>query len=834
MSNTELSIEEQNRRQPATAASGLFSFADRLDYLLMFFASVGSCAHGAALPLFLVLFGKLIDSLASLSLHPHKLASEISKQALQLVYLGLLVMASAWIGVAFWMHTGERQTARLRVKYIQSVLQQDMTFFDTEAREENILYRISSDAILVQDAIGDKIGHCQRYLSQSFVGLVMGFSTVWQLTLLALAVLPLIVVAGGTYAIIMSSLSKKGEKAYAEAGKVAEEVISQIRTVYSYVAEGRATEEYSKSLETALKLGKKSGLAKGLGVGCTFGLLFCSWALLLWFAGILVIHRVTTGGKAFTTILNVIYSGFALGQAAPSLSSFAKGRAAASNIINMIENVPNVTKESDKGVVLPEVVGNIAFSEVSFSYPSRKHMIFEDLSLVISAGKTFAFVGESGSGKSTIISMIERFYEPTLGKILLDGHDIKDLQLKWLRNQMGLVSQEPALFSTTIASNILHGNEGAQMEEIVEAAKVANAHSFIQNLPGGYMTEVGERGTQLSGGQKQRIAIARAVLRNPKILLLDEATSALDAESEHHIQRAFERVMLNRTTIIVAHRLSTISNVDTIAVLKHGKIIESGTHVELISKGDDGEYAKMVNLQTSANSEKRSQNNLRQLMDSYELSAGFDQQETEVYYEKAESMAPGNQKSQEHGQRKLASTSPIWRAIRLNKPEWPFGFLGSVGAILAGMQAPLCALGITHVLTAFYSHNKHETKHEIKMISLIFIGAAIITVPIYTLQHYFYTLMGEKLTTRVRLLMFSAILKNEVGWFDLDEHSSGSLASTLAADATLVKSTVADRMSSIIQNISLTVTAFVIAFLLSWRLAAVVIATFPPHCFIYS
>ncbi|XP_038973821.1 ABC transporter B family member 13 [Phoenix dactylifera] len=692
----------------------------------------------------------------------------------------------------------------------------------------------------------------------------MGFSSVWQLTLLTLAIVPLVVIAGGTYTIIMSSLSRKGEAAYAEAGKVAEEVISHIHTVCSYVGEERAIEAYSRSLKTSLKFGKKSGLAKGLGLGCTYGLLFCSWALLLWYAGILVTHGVTNGGKAFTTILNVVFSGFALGQAAPNLSSFAKGQAAAKNILSIIAKVPEYSGTSENGLVLPEIAGQIEFRQVSFNYPSRKDMVFNDLSFSISASKTIAIVGQSGSGKSTIISIIERFYEPTSGKVLLDGHDIKNLQLKWLRNQMGLVSQEPALFSTSIAENIIYGRKEADMEDIEEAAKVANAHSFIQDLPDGYLTKVsaasetisaicleslyinkqlmlslslslppsllqfkvGMGGMQLSGGQKQRIAIARALLRNPKILLLDEATSALDAESECLVQHALEKVMFNRTTVIVAHRLSTISNADTIMVLKNGKIAECGTHMELISKGQNGEYAMLVGTQAPVNNKERHPDYSKDSAVSCGTSPNVP--ENELKYEKENSVIIRDQESQESCcPPRSASIPSIWTVFKLNKSEWSFAILGSVGATLAGVEGPLFALGITHVLTAFYSHDKIQIKHEIKMVSLIFIGAAIITVPVYLLQHYFYTLMGEKLTTRVRLLMFSAILDNEIGWFELDENSSGSLTSSLAVDATVLRSALAERMSTMVQNISLTVTAFIIAFLLSWRMALVVVATFP-------
>ncbi|XP_061363698.1 ABC transporter B family member 13-like isoform X2 [Gastrolobium bilobum] len=744
------------------------------------------------------------------------------QHALYLVYLGLVVFVSAWMGVAFWMQTGERQTARLRLKYLQAVLKKDINFFDNEARDANIIFHISSDAILVQDAIGDKTGHAMRYLSQFVVGYAIGFTSVWQLTLLTLAVVPLIAIAGGAYTIIMSTLSEKGEAAYAEAGKVAEEVISQVRTVYSFVGEEKAVSSYSKSLDNALKLGKKSGFAKGVGVGFTYGLLFCAWALLLWYASILVRHNKTNGGKAFTTIINAVFSGFALGQAAPNLGSIAKGRVAAANMMDMIASVSNNSKRLDNGTVLPHVAGKIEFCEVCFSYPSRSNMVFENLSFSVSAGKTVAVVGPSGSGKSTIVSIIQRFYDPTSGRILLDGYDLKNLQLKWLREQMGLVSQEPALFATTIATNILFGKYDANMDQIIQAAKAANAHSFIQGLPDGYHTQVGEGGTQLSGGQKQRIAIARAVLRNPKILLLDEATSALDAESELIVQQALETIMSNRTTIVVAHRLSTIRDVDTIVVLKNGQVVESGTHLELMSK--NGDYMNLVSLQASQNN-NTSSNSISRSGSS--KNSSFREPSENLNYEELKLNTRELQASDQGLPPNTASIPSILDLLKLNAPEWPYGILGSVGAIMAGMEAPLFALGITHMLTAFYSPNGSKIKQDVDRVALIFVGVAVVTVPIYLLQHYFYTLMGERLTARVRLSMFSAILNNEVAWFDLDENNTGKLTAMLAADATLVRSALADRLSTIVQNVALTVTAFVIAFTLSWKLASVVAACLP-------
>ncbi|KGN60047.1 ABC transporter B family member 13 isoform X1 [Cucumis sativus] len=821
--NPPTKMEEQEVKLSKMSFFGLFGAADGIDCLLMVFGSLGAFVHGASLPVFFVLFGRMIDSLGHLSKHPHRLSSRIVENALYLIYLGLIVLASAWIGVAFWMQTGERQTARLRMKYLNSILKKDINFFDTEAKDFNIMFHISSDMVLVQDAIGDKTGHAMRYFSQFIVGFAIGFTSVWKLTLLTLAIVPLVAIAGVAYTVIMSTLSQKGEAAYAQAGKTAEEVIAQIRTVYSYVGESKALEKYSESLQNALKLGKRSGFAKGFGVGFTYSLLFCAWALLLWYASILVLHHETNGGKAFTTIINVIFSGFALGQAMPNLAAIAKGRVAAANIFSMIDADYESSSRSNNGVALSSVAGKIEFSEVSFAYPSRPQLIFDKLSFSISAGRTVAVVGPSGSGKSTIVSMVQRFYEPSSGKILLDGHDLRTLELKWLRRQMGLVSQEPALFNTTIAANILFGQENATMDEIIAAAEVANAHSFIQELPDGYSTQVGERGIQLSGGQKQRIAIARAVLRNPKILLLDEATSALDSESELIVQQALVRIMLNRTTIIIAHRLSTIQEADTIFVLKNGQIVESGNHSELMSK--NGEYAALESLQLPG-----------QVNDSSIISPPGSSRHSS--FQEAFSSHNSILDSKSFRETKLQSAnkdlktlnySPpsIWELLKLNAREWPYAILGSIGAILAGIQAPLFALGITHVLSAFYSPHHSQIKEEVHHVAFMFVGVAIFTIPIYLLQHYFYTLMGERLTARVRLLLFSAILSNEVGWFDFDENNTGALTSILASNATLVRSALADRISTIVQNVALTVSAFVIAFIFSWRLAAVVVASLP-------
>lgn len=266
-----------------------------------------------------------------------------------------------------------------------------------------------------------------------------------------------------------------------------------------------------------------------------------------------------------------------IGQAGPCVSAFASGQAAAYKMFEVIKRKPKIDAYDLSGKILDALRGEIELRCVNFHYPSRPDVpIFKNLNLLISSGTTVALVGESGSGKSTVVSLIERFYDPNSGEVLVDGCDIKTLQLRWLRKQIGLVSQEPVLFGTSIKENIAYGKDDATDEEVYQAAALANAASFITNMPKGFNTQVGERGIQLSGGQKQRVAIARAILKNPRILLLDEATSALDAESEHIVQEALENVMVGRTTVVVAHRLTTIRNANLIAVIQRGVVVETG------------------------------------------------------------------------------------------------------------------------------------------------------------------------------------------------------------------------------------------------------------------
>ncbi|XP_073018950.1 ABC transporter B family member 19 [Primulina eburnea] len=827
--------ESEKKKEQSLPFYQLFSFADKYDYILMISGSLGAIIHGSSIPVFFLLFGEMVNGFGKNQMDLHKLTHEVSKYALYFVYLGLIVCISSYGEIACWMYTGERQVGALRKKYLEAVLKQDVGFFDTDARTGDIVFSVSTDTLLVQDAISEKVGNFVHYLSTFLAGLVVGFVCSWRLALLSVAVIPGIAFAGGLYAYTLTGLTSKSRESYASAGIIAEQSIAQVRTVYSYVGEAKALSSYSDLIQNTLKLGYKAGMAKGLGLGCTYGIACMSWALVFWYAGVFIRDGQTDGGKAFTAIFSAIVGGMSLGQSFSNLGAFSKGKAAGYKLMEIMRQKPSIVPDAADAKSLTDINGNIEFNNVTFSYPSRPDvLIFKDFSIFFPAGKTMAVVGGSGSGKSTVVSLIERFYDPNQGAILLDGEDIKTLQLRWLRNQIGLVNQEPALFATTILENILYGKPDATMVEVEAAASAANAHSFITLLPNGYNTQVGERGVQLSGGQKQRIAIARAMLKDPKILLLDEATSALDAGSESIVQEALDRLMVGRTTVVIAHRLSTIRNVDSIAVIQQGQVVETGTHEELIAKA--GAYASLIRFQEMVGNRDFSNPSTRRTRSS-RLSHSLSTKSLSLRSGSLRNLsysystgADGRIEMISNAETERKSPAPagyFCRLLKLNAPEWPYSIMGAVGSVLSGFIGPTFAIVMSNMIEVFYYRNPAAMERKTKEYVFIYIGAGLYAVVAYLIQHYFFSIMGENLTTRVRRMMLAAILRNEVGWFDEEENNSSLLAARLATDAADVKSAIAERISVILQNMTSLLTSFIVAFIVEWRVSLLILATFP-------
>ncbi|XP_020571569.1 ABC transporter B family member 1 [Phalaenopsis equestris] len=828
---------------PAVSCIELFRFADGLDYVLMGIGTAGAIIHGCSLPVFLRFFADLVDSFGSNADEPDTMVREVIKFSFYFLVVGAAIWVSSWAEISCWMWTGERQSTKMRIKYLESALNQDIRYFDTEVRTSDVVFVINADAVIVQDAISEKLGNLIHYMATLVSGFVVGFTAVWQLALVTLAVVPLIAVIGGIHTTTLAKLTSKSQDALSQASNIAEMSLSQIRTVQSFGGESRALQAYSEALKVAQRIGYRIGFAKGIGLGATYFTVFCCYALLLWCGGYLVRHHHANGGLAISTMFTVMIGGLALGQSVPSLSSLAKARVSAAKIYKTINHRPEVDRNAETGMELQSVTGHVELKNVDFAYPARPEVqILRDFSLTVAAGKTLALVGSSGSGKSTVVSLIERFYDPNSGQVLLDGNDIKELKLRWLRHQIGLVSQEPALFATSIRENLLLGREDASQVQIEEAARVANAHSFIIKLPDGYDSQVGERGLQLSGGQKQRIAIARAMLKNPAVLLLDEATSALDSESEKLVQEALDRFMIGRTTLIIAHRLSTVRKADLVAVIQQGSVAELGTHEELMLRADNGLYARLIRLQEQAhetaliNARKSSarpssaRNSVSSPIITRNSSYGrspysrrlSDFSTTDFTH----SFDPVHYRSGEKvGFRDQASS--FWRLAKMNSPEWAYALIGSVGSMLCGSMSAFFAYVLSAVLSVYYAQDYAYMRREIARYCYLLIAVSSAALLFNTLQHFFWDVVGENLTKRVREQMFSSFLRNEIAWFDRDENSSSRTVARLSQDAHNVRSAIGDRISVIVQNIALLLVACTAGFVLQWRLALVLIAVFP-------
>ncbi|CBI35827.3 unnamed protein product, partial [Vitis vinifera] len=589
-----------------------FWYSTKSDILLVILGCLGALINGGSLPWYSLLFGNFVNKIAKEpdSNDKTEMMKDVQQVRVPLFFINKsaygwtssnsdIVLITGLAEITCWRIVGERSSQRIRTKYLRAVLRQDIGFFDTQISTGNIMHGISSDVAQIQEVMGEKMAHFIHHVFTFICGYAVGFWRSWKVSLVVLSVIPLMMFCGIAYKAIYVGLTAKEEVSYRIAGSVAEQAISSIRTVFSFVAEDHLAERYAELLQKSVPFGVKLGFAKGAGMGVIYLVTYSTWALAFWYGSILVARGEISGGAAIACFFGVNLGGRGLALSLSYFAQFAQGTVAASRVFEIIDRVPEIDPYSPEGRKLPSIRGRIEFKGVTFAYPSRPTAaILRSLNLEVPSSKTLALVGSSGGGKSTIFALIERFYDPVKGIITLDGHDIRTLQVKWLRGQIGMVGQEPVLFTTSILENVMMGKENATKKEAIAACVAANAHSFISGLPQGYDTQVGDRGTQLSGGQKQRIALARALTTDPRILLLDEPTSALDPESESVVQQAIDKISAGRTTLVIAHRLATVRNAHTIVVLNHGAVVETGNHHKLMEKS--GAYYNLVKLASEA------------------------------------------------------------------------------------------------------------------------------------------------------------------------------------------------------------------------------------------
>ncbi len=490
---------------------------------------------------------------------------------------------------------GERVSADIRLAVFNHVITLHPSYFETNGSGD-IMSRITTDTTLLQSIIGSSFSMAIRSTLMLLGALVMLFATNIKLTFIVLISVPFILVPILFYGRKVRKLSRRSQDSMADVGSYAGEAIEHIKTVQSYTHEQHERHSFGKEVEKSFSIGRNRIKQRATLIAGVIIIVFGAITGMLWVGGSDVIQGKMSGGDLGAFVFYAILVASSLATISEVLGELQRAAGATERLIEILQVESHILPPVENATSAKELDAQIVFEEVSFNYPSRPDQAAtQALNLTAQRGKVLALVGPSGAGKTTLFELLQRFYDPQHGRITLGGSDIRQLDPKDLRQQMALVPQQPALFSSDVFHNIRYGKPEASDEEVISAAKKAHAHEFIINLPEGYNSFLGERGVRLSGGQRQRIAIARAILKDPHILLLDEATSALDSESEQHVQQALEELMRGRTTIIIAHRLSTIQHADKIAVLEQGRIIDMGDHHSLLQQCEL--YQRLVELQ---------------------------------------------------------------------------------------------------------------------------------------------------------------------------------------------------------------------------------------------
>jgi ATP-binding cassette subfamily B protein len=505
------------------------------------------------------------------------------------VLQGVAVAGRSWLFAV----AGERGVKRVREALFRSLVSQEIAFFDAQ-RTGDLTSRLGSDTASLQGLLSSQLSMSLRNGVQVVGGLILLVVTSPRLTAVMLLVVPAVAIGAVVYGRKIKSLAKRYQDALADAGHAAEESLSAIRTVRAFAAEEAESRRYGEAIEHSYRLARTRVGAAAVFMGAASAGIYAAIAVVLGYGGLLVAQGQLTAGALTAFLVYTLLIAMGLGTLADIWAEAMRGLGAADRVFELTDRVAAMPIAG--GRRLGRVEGRIAFEGVEFSYPQRPDVeVLRGIDLAVSPGEVVALVGPSGAGKSTIGSLLVRLYDPVAGRVTLDGVDLRELDPAWLRRLIGVVSQEPVLFSTTIAENVRYGRPEATDAEVRDAIRAANAEGFVSGFPDGLATKVGERGQQLSGGQKQRIAIARALLKDPRILLLDEATSALDAESEALVQEALDRLMRGRTAVVIAHRLSTVVGADRVVVIEDGRIAEEGAHGVLLARR--GTYARLVEKQ---------------------------------------------------------------------------------------------------------------------------------------------------------------------------------------------------------------------------------------------
>ncbi|KAK3069898.1 hypothetical protein LTR53_011408 [Teratosphaeriaceae sp. CCFEE 6253] len=806
----------------------VFKYADTLDIILYTVALSGGVAVGAALPLMTLVFGSSTSSFNNVSTGQtgqREFKDRINHLVLYFVYLFVARFVIGYIATLCICIAATRTTRALRKAFLDALLRQEVWHFDKEG-SGSPASQVTMNGSRINQGIAEKLYTLVQGISLFFSAYVVALAVQWKLALIVMSIVPAIFGVIGTCIAVVTPVEARMTQIYSRAAVLAQDAISSIKTIHAFGAQQKIVSRYDVFLEEAHKEGNKKSLIFGIIFSTQTFFVMSGTALAFW-QGFRMFRsgEIESVGTVFTVVLSVTLGASSINLLFPQFEAITNASSAASELFATIDKPSLLDPLSTEGIQPATCAGDIQIRNLRFTYPTRPTApVMQGLDLSIPAGKTTALVGPSGCGKSTLVGLLERWYQPTSGQILLDGIDIAEYNTKWLRSNFRLVQQEPILFQGTIFQNVVKGFVGAQRDLpedaqrklVIEACTASNAHDFIEKLPEGYNTQVGERASMLSGGQRQRVAIARSIISNPKVLLLDEATSALDPRAERVVQDALQRVSANKTTLIIAHKLATVMQADNIAVMASGSVVEQGTHSELLER--DGLYAAMVRAQDLG--AESGEPNFREADEEKELERPLTLQRTATSGQAKEVAKEVEQLSA--GTAGFSLIKCVWILLREHPDLYVWYAVTAFGSIIGGGTYPAQAIIFSRLIRVF-TLSGAEAQSQANFYALMFFVLALANLLGYFCLGWACNTIGQKMTHRVRREMIERMMYFDQDFFDRPENSSGSVTSKLSSVPTSLLELMSQNLGLILNLMVNVLSSSILGIVYGWKLGLVIV-----------
>ncbi|KAK5080763.1 hypothetical protein LTR05_008468 [Lithohypha guttulata] len=804
----------------------IFQYADGLDRLLYAIAILGSIVAGATLPLMTLVFGSSTGTLNNYAAgqgNTQRLQADIDQLVLYFVYLFIGRFIIGYVATLCVIIAAARTTNALRKAFLESLLRKEIWHFDMQG-QGSVATQVTTNGHRINQGIAEKLCTVITGASLFFSAYIVALTVQWKLALITMTIVPAMILLVGGCISLDAPIEAQITRLYSQAATIAQDALSSIKTIHAFGAQQKIVNQYNEYLQEAHQVGRKKSPIYGVLFSSQSFLVMSGTALAFW-QGFRMFQsgEIQSVGTVFTVVLSVTLGATSVLPVMFQIQAVTNASSAAAELFAIIDKPSLLDPLSSEGERPLDCDGAIELQNVRFAYPSRPTApVLQGLNLLIPSGKTTALVGPSGCGKSTLVGLLERWYQPSSGQIILDGQNLGLLNTKWLRSNIRLVQQEPTLFQGTVSENVAKGLADeqldlpieSQMKLVQDACMAADAHTFIEKLPDGYNTQLGENANSLSGGQRQRISIARSIISNPRILLFDEATSALDPRAERIVQNALNRVSANKTTLIIAHKLATVMAADNIAVMVNGRIAEQGNHNELLKR--DGLYAAMVRAQDLG------ADATAEALES-DLEDGIDQRvdaPASLLRTKSEALSIGASRESEqgnHGTVGYSLAKCIFIMLKEHSKLYPWYAVLALTYLIVGGTYPAQAVLFSRLIRVFTLRGS-EAKQQADFYALMFFVLALGNLVGYFCVGLATNAIGQALTHHYRREMVERIIRFDQDFFDDPDNSSGALTAKLSSAPSAVQELMSANVGLMVNVVVNILACSLLAIAFGWKL----------------